>query len=277
MPEHDPNPFDDYSFDHGTTMNPLPAAEVRRRGNRLRRRRSAAAIVGAAAAAAILVATPLALLRTDGDQRGRPDGTDTATQAPERNERDLLTSIPDDVDLTVGIERGPSGDPVRQSGEDPGVGGMQFCDTALLDGDSATDRLAVTGGPGEAAQVRELLVYPNDAAADAAVDAVIAGVRACPEEPFDGTTWLNATAESTVAGGSPLVTQEIVVQGAVRAEGFWQLIRVGNALLVNHRSGEGISASQADEEGSSLTPLLAQLCVFSAQECATPGTAESTR
>jgi hypothetical protein len=64
------DPIEELSnFDAGVPVNPMPAAEVRRRGERLRRR-NAALVVGGAALAVALVAIPIAVFA--GDDGGRP-------------------------------------------------------------------------------------------------------------------------------------------------------------------------------------------------------------
>ena len=62
----------------GPSMAPLPAREVRRRGDRMRRRRTAALSVAGAAAVAAVIATPLALADGNGDA-GRDPGFTTSS------------------------------------------------------------------------------------------------------------------------------------------------------------------------------------------------------
>ena len=62
----------------GPSMSPLPAREVRRRGDRMRRRRTAALSVAGAAAVAAVIATPLALADGNGDA-GRDPGFTTSS------------------------------------------------------------------------------------------------------------------------------------------------------------------------------------------------------
>ena len=58
-------------------MNPLPASEVRRRGDRMRRRNTALATVGGVVAAAVFIGTPVALM----------SGNDNGTVDPRRRRR----------------------------------------------------------------------------------------------------------------------------------------------------------------------------------------------
>src|SRR6476620_11217103 len=82
----------------GMNVNPLPAAEVRRRGTRLRRRNNALAAVGALAVVAV-IATPLAVVARGGDHAG-PGPVDTPS--PTRTvQGEWLQTIPGDFDLTA--------------------------------------------------------------------------------------------------------------------------------------------------------------------------------
>ena len=67
-----PDPIEELSnFDPRSPVNPMPAAEVRRRGDRLRRRNTAR-VVGGAVAAVVLVAVPVAVF-AGGDNGGDPE------------------------------------------------------------------------------------------------------------------------------------------------------------------------------------------------------------
>src|SRR5918992_2949226 len=80
------------SFDPGGSVHPLPAAEVRRRGERLRRRNLA--LVAGAVAAVLVVAIPISVL-AGGDEGGRPEPagltTDALLTADEVPARERLT------------------------------------------------------------------------------------------------------------------------------------------------------------------------------------------
>ena len=61
MPDNDDlSSFTD-GFSEGMHVNPLPASEVRRRGDRMRRRNTTLATVGGVVAAAVFIGTPVAL------------------------------------------------------------------------------------------------------------------------------------------------------------------------------------------------------------------------
>ncbi|HET9423219.1 MAG TPA: hypothetical protein VFO49_18925 [Nocardioides sp.] len=91
-----PDPIEELSnFDPRSPVNPMPAAEVRRRGDRLRRRNTAL-VVGGAVAAVVLVAVPVAVF-AGGDNGGRTEPgpaeitSDVLLTADELPVRDRLT------------------------------------------------------------------------------------------------------------------------------------------------------------------------------------------
>jgi hypothetical protein len=92
-----PDPIEELSnFEPGVPVSPMPAAEVRRRGDRLRRRNTAL-VVGGAVAAVALVAVPVAVF-AGGDNGGGPTPgpaaitTDVLLTADELPVRDRLTA-----------------------------------------------------------------------------------------------------------------------------------------------------------------------------------------
>ena len=78
MPDNVDDSFD--HFDEGLPVNPLPAAEVRRRGDRLRRRNTVLATVGGVAAAAVFIGVPVAVVA--GGRRGAWQPHDPAPASP---------------------------------------------------------------------------------------------------------------------------------------------------------------------------------------------------
>ena len=86
MPEQPRDPFTDFDTG-GIPVNPLPASEVRRRGDRMRRRRAAATAFGAAAAVAVVAVGGATVARgLGGDPRppgpAGPAGGSSASDAP---------------------------------------------------------------------------------------------------------------------------------------------------------------------------------------------------
>jgi len=91
-----PDPIEELSnFEPGVPVNPIPAVEVRRRGDRLRRRNTVF-VVGGAVAAIVLIAAPIAVLSGDDEKSGsvgpadRPLTSDVLLTADEVPARDRL-------------------------------------------------------------------------------------------------------------------------------------------------------------------------------------------
>lgn len=83
-----PDPIDELSnFEPGVPVSPIPAAEVRRRGERLRRRRTALAM-GGAVAAVVLIAVPVAVVASG----GKDDGGTPQPATPVITDDDSLTT-----------------------------------------------------------------------------------------------------------------------------------------------------------------------------------------
>jgi hypothetical protein len=246
----------------GTPMTPLPAAEVRRRGDRIRRRNNV--LVGAAAVAVVAaIVTPVAMLADRDDAR-------SVDPAPAT---DWVQKVPDGFPLSTGLFSEP---PVTaQSGADDIV----LCGTAAW---SPTDPVATVDLAGaryaenEAHMGRTLALYPDAKAAEAAMSAIRSGVQDCPRDENGGGLPLVNELGSLDLSGDEWVT---VVQQAENDGGFsdltvWEVVRYGNALFVDTLFG---SAGGEDAVTGS-TGLLAgrsegvrsQLCVFSAEPCATP-------
>ncbi len=108
------DPIDELSnFEPGVPVNPIPAAEIRRRGERLRRRRTAM-VVGGAVAAVVLIAVPVAVVSGDDDGTPQP-------AAPTLTEDALLTAeeLPVRDGLTPWEEVLPQGQVVACAPQEP--------------------------------------------------------------------------------------------------------------------------------------------------------------
>jgi hypothetical protein len=93
-----PDPSEELSnFEPGVPVNPMPASEVRRRGDRLRRRNTTF-VVGGAVAAIVLIAAPIAVLSGDDEKSGsvgpadQPLTSDVLLTADEVPARERLTA-----------------------------------------------------------------------------------------------------------------------------------------------------------------------------------------
>jgi len=169
-----PDPIDELSnFEPGVPVNPMPAAEVRRRGDRLRRR-NAALVVGGAALAVALVAIPIAVF-AGGNDAGKPQPV-----GPGLSDKVLLTTdeVPARERLTEWRESEEQEGEVLACAPGP-ISGLM--DESSVRRDFAAD---IAGGPaGElpASVVRTAVLEFGDAtSARAAYDTVLGWVLDCP-------------------------------------------------------------------------------------------------
>ncbi|MCW2792569.1 MAG: hypothetical protein JWO76_1667, partial [Nocardioides sp.] len=168
-----------HRFDtEGLDVNPLPASEVRRRGNRMRRRNNALAAVGGLAAVA-LIAVPLAIT-AHGDDR---TGIDPANPSPTLTTEPAVSTawvqeIPGSFPLTRGMPatNGHDGSPVTaQPGYDAQAPvapcGSQPWDTETPVPASDVEQ-AIYTGESEGGEERVLALYADQDAAAEALDAI---------------------------------------------------------------------------------------------------------
>ena len=270
-------------FDGGDpAAPPLPAAEVRRRGDRLRRRNTVLAGVGAALAVAV-IATPIAVL-TSGSDSTEPEPAPAPTSPSVTTDTlvsgEVLAEIPDSVDLTADMPANESGEPVTATTDGDGVVDLQFCaEQAFPLRDDLVDRLAATAIGPEYASARELRVYGSTEQATAAVDQVVDAAEGCPREDLGeelgNTTWVHAVTPTDLGEASYTVQRTFEDQGAPSIGAtWWQVVRVGNAVLATATSGEyapgPILEDATTDDVEALRPLVDQLCPFSADGCPTP-------
>lgn len=248
----------------GTTVNPLPASEVRRRGDRMRRRNTALATVGGVAAAIVAVGVPVGLVQAGSSG----DGREISPAPPSVT---WLQEVPQGFPLDAGYGPGSATDEVAPAIPDA-------CGTPFWSTDGTTDVAGATVSGGEAFDARTLMVYPDDAAAERALAGIREAVADCPEqtEPDEGpdTTLVHEVLDQDL----PTEESFVFVQRARFDDGLVSdatitgIGRSGNALLVDQ------SYSSAGDDRSVETNLRLQLqraatpyaamCVFSATPCA---------
>lgn len=252
-------------------MTPLPAAEVRRRGNRIRRRNNALATVGGLAVVAA-IAVPFAVFA--GNQ------TSSNPPQPAPSSVDWHTTIPSSFDLTAV----PAGSPVTFEAQDRPV-----ADNVLICGESVFSTESASDGAGasyqeegtESSAGRTLAVYADEQQASVALAGFRQGVESCPVDQAGQGVPL----EYAVVSDAPSSADDGFVYSEQAHDGdlyydlnVVEVARVGNAIFVGNTQG-GPGGSDLVAAGmlrlADLSdPVLTQMCVFSATGCETSDTAE---
>lgn len=247
---------------------PLPASEVRRRGDRMRRRRHALQALGGAAAV-VLVAAGVAVT-TGLPDRPTDDPTPVATPSPEGG---WLSEIPTHYPLDRGY-------PMAEPPETTQLGPSQKfspltdqplapCGATAYPSEHPVDSVGTVFTVLDDVYARELTLYADSTQADAVVSHLVDAWEACPTEelpdpPFELTTSVN---RDTVGDDS-----WTVVRGASQFPGVqtYHVVRVGNAVLVNTASTEATLENVAtllDEQSAQVGPLVADMCIFALAPC----------
>lgn len=267
MPDHDP--FENFKTTMNTGMStdlhPLPASEVRRRGDRLRRRNTALAAVGGTAAALVAIGVPVALSQSGPETESDPGLY--ATQGTDPEAVQWRTEIPADFPILFGMPKAQPGFPidVREEYESQAVGP---CAGPAWDVSSALDSLqAIYTDPTEGGQDRVLAVFADDAAATAQVDVLQELVDTCRAQ---GQPQVTAQALT-----SDLGEQSVVFVNVYQETGDAILhlaVRVGNAVLYSTSTFLGAGDAEVLEYSRELAQersaaVVSEMCVFSADPC----------
>lgn len=241
-------------------MTPLPASEVRRRGDRIRRRNNVLAGVAAVAVVAAIVA-PLAVLADHDDHDVQP------APAPEW------------------VQKVPAGFPLNQAmfGEPPvraasGVEDIVLCGTTVWSPDDPVATVDLAGArfeENEAYQGRTLALYADDAAAEQALTSIRSGVADCPREEIGGGSALvHQEVDGGLGEGFLSFIEQVEEPDLVSQLTVWGVVRAGNALYLDTSYGAAGGDQAVATALSNMTHrsevVRAQLCVFSAEPCATP-------
>lgn len=265
MSDHDP--FETFKATMSTsgTLHPLPAHEVRRRGDRLRRRNTALTVAGGTVAALVAVGVPVALTQTGGTTDG--DSGLVATQGPSTDAVAWRVDIPANFPLTAGMPEtnGHDGSPVvAREGYEPQVVGP--CSGPAWDVSDALDSLsAVYTGETEGGQDRVLSVFEDEAAARARVDALAAEAASCTSDRVEVLGY-----QQVVEDGADVVR---FVNGYDTGEGvLHQASRVGNAVLYettyfNGARDDTAVTSTLENAAEDRARVLDAMCVFAADPC----------
>jgi hypothetical protein len=263
----------------GVDVAPLPAAEVRRRGDRRRRRTAALATAGGVAAVAALV-IPLALAAGGTDRSelqpiAPSPSTSSATAVPglaprQRIPADFdLTALPAAATFSFAAQRAPAIDELSLCGRTVFATGP---DAAVPVVDSAGASYAEAGT--SSSSNRTLALYADADAAAEALDAIEAGVRACPVQRQDpGAPLVHDAVDTELPTDESFVfTQQARMGGGLLADlTVFQVARVGNALYVATTSTSAGGPQVVDAEvrrmAESSAPVLSDLCTFAADRC----------
>lgn len=211
----------------GTPMTPLSAAEVRRRGDRLRRRRTMLSATGVAAAVAVIATggvlatqnvngatpdpgpitsrtptptptpsqspTPTPSPSPTPTPTPRPNPAQSPSPAPSNSVVDRLTTIPPGMDLTAGLEE-PGGDNGRRETtvavDTPWS--LDPCQRGGQPNNARTDFLGVSQPMPSANAARELAVHQNPEAAEQVLDEFPEALDRCSTSQYPGgaeTRW----------------------------------------------------------------------------------------
>jgi len=245
---------------------PLPAAEVRRLGDR-RRRRTAALAAGAAVLAVMAVVLPFAL---SGSEKGA-----VAPVTPPAHE--WVTTIPESFPLSSGM----LGKPRHLPGTGP-----TFYEPIEACGDQSWTQPVVgmaaardPSAPGNPEEARALALYRDDAEAQSVMAARAAAVDACPAPVgYDSRVLVAAK-----VGDATYAFVDDTDGGLITT----LYVRVGNAVLTDQETYTGIVTEPynvvqdlgqkwiGEMQTQSAGVIRAMCAFFSTDGCADP-TAEST-
>ncbi|WP_243056800.1 hypothetical protein [Nocardioides sp. SR21] len=239
----------------GPPMNPMPAADVRRRGNRIRRRNNTLATVGGLAAVAV-IAAPFAIFA--GGQSS-PDDVDPAP--PTTSE--WVQQIPEDFPLS---DQMPDGTRERDGYEQQHV---DVCDDQSWTADGTKDaRQATYTDPSEGGLDRVLGLYPSESDAAQELMRVAASAQACALESEGGKRWVDVV-PSSLGESSVVYANHMSDAGDMFVV---QLVQVGNAILQDSTYSMGGGDPQVVQQTADLlaeksTGVVDAMCTFAAEGC----------
>lgn len=246
-------------------MDPLPATEIRARGDRLRRRRTAVSVTGAAAAVAA-VALTASLLGGGVDGSSPAPATTSPTQDASATTDTAPSTIPSDVPLAVGLPpENLDGSPVEVSSA-PGVEPLELCGQTVLDPGGAVDIVGVTYSGGEDYRERTLLLFGSDAAAADYLSGNRGAVSACPTtlDDANGNVLLVEPVDAQIGDESFSFATRFQNAGPLTGLSVYHAVRLGSTVLVASQAGETGNtaqsrASRATDAGVAVREVVAAL------------------
>lgn len=262
MSDRDPiRDLENFSLE-GDPVQPLPASEVRRRGDRLRHRRQGL-IALSAAAAVVLIAAPLAYVANG---TGRADPDPTLPRPSETEQVDWLKTIPEEFPVTAGMpeEIGGARLQVQDLPQGVDVCGWRAPELRGVDAVSAdySPVMFIAGS-------RTLWLHKDDEGAAVPLAKLEDVLAACDRE---GGSRTYAPTETELGEDSV----QLVVHNRDTADGeylVYSMVRVGNAVLTDWRRFQlkGTDAVQAEdavaEASRQASAVVDKMCVFAAEPC----------
>ena len=233
----------------------LAAAEVRRRGDRLRRRRTGLRTLGGALAVAVVLG---GVGLTTGTDRGTTPEPAPATRSPSRTAEAIPAWFPLDQGHPDpggdGSKTGPSSD--RAAALAP----IEACGRRAYPVVRPADRLSVRLQQPEDFRGRELTTYDDEASARRALGSFVSAMRGCPRETTGGTTATSET-QRVQAGDESWAVVTTYETGGRPSLGLQvtTATRAGAALLVATQSNEGDAGAaqgQLDQQLNDVRGLL---------------------
>lgn len=239
-------------FGTGGPVNPLPAAEVRRLGERRRARRTAASAV-AGATAVLAVVLPAGLYAT----------RDGGSPPPEVVQTPTVTAIPDDFPLDrQAYDFGPDG---TREGPSASVEVERAlpCGAEPLASAPTTDRLAFVNAGGEFTDSRELLLFDDEAAAREVLEETRRAVDDCATDDSGPVPLIWSTEQAATGADSVTFRQGVPEE---RGGTTYQYTRVGAAVLAVQWAGEG--GGDLTGQTAVTKAITPAMCLFTADGCA---------
>ncbi|MPZ96028.1 MAG: hypothetical protein GEU96_14245 [Propionibacteriales bacterium] len=273
-----PDPFDDLrrlSEAGAREATMVASTEVHRRGDRRRRQQLAgwtcsALLVAGVSTAGILTSDVMNL----SDPAPAPPATNNASPPPDG----WHLRIPADFPLGSGLPEAGGDIPAWEESEevDEPIKNLP-CDEQGLDvaDPPREDALGVTVSPPASSAWRQLLVYPDSAAAAATLQEIRGQAEACdPEVAQPDLSEFRWTVRDLPYGGHDVMEvygQEYALDGGNAGIGrtVIAVVRVGNALLVAGSSDEGGSDQEVAEPEfvRDVADVADAMCIFASNPC----------
>jgi len=259
-------------FDEGLPVNPLPASEVRRRGDRMRRRNTVLATVGGVVAAAVFIGTPAAIVvanQSDGDDN--PPVAQQTTSSPSPDVA-WVQEVPADFPLGDGFPRTSDGT-TTEDDKPSTLEVMDYCGIEPWSLSRAVDAAAIDyKGASEDRANRTLALYSDEEAAAAELELIRR--TECPAANPSSDAKLERGVVNLDLGTEESYVFTVQVRhadGSISGLTVTEIGRTGNALYFSSSYGSAGGGDVVELEtqrmlAASAAPLGA-MCQFSAEPC----------